>query len=125
MLSNPTAAVLGTYWAVYKDTVSNCYGNNGYATQNVTVDTCNIVTSGGGGGVESKTLGDVIAVRLYGNAINSITEVDGLTNGIKFVKSGAIVNGANDLTLNALVPATVSNTDAVYVSTPTDLVNIS
>jgi hypothetical protein len=126
MEANPTAASLGSYWAVYKDTINNCYANNGYATQNVTIDTCsNSVTSGGGGGVESKTLGDVIAVRLYGNAINSTTQVDGLTNGIKFVKSGAIVNGANDLTLNILMPATIANTDAAYVSTPTDLVNFT
>ena len=126
VVANPTAAPLGTYWAIYKDTVNNCYGNNGYATQNARVDTCaSNVTSGTSGGVESKTLGDVIAVRLYGNAINSTTQVDGVTNGVKFTNSGVVVNGANNLSLQALVPATVANTDAAFVSTPTDLVNFT
>ncbi len=83
------------------------------------------VSPGGGGGTESKTLGDVIAVRLYGNAINSTTETTAYTSNNKFVNSGAIVNGANNLTLSALVPATVANTDAAYVSTPGDLVNFT
>ncbi len=83
------------------------------------------VTSGGGGGVESKTLGDVIAVRLYGNAVNSVAETNVYINNIKFNNSGAIVNGANDLTLNALIPSTVVNTNAAYISTPTDLVNFT
>ncbi|MCX6210003.1 MAG: PKD domain-containing protein, partial [Bacteroidetes bacterium] len=87
-------------------------------------DACS-VSSGGSGGVESKTLGDVIAVRLYGNAINSVLETNAYTSNNKFVQSGAIVNGTNDLTLNNLVPSTVANTDAAYVTTPTDLVNFT
>lgn len=67
IVTNPAAASLGTYYAIYRDTVNNCYGNNGYATQNARVDTCSTSVTGGiTGGVESKTLGDVIAVRLYG-----------------------------------------------------------
>ena len=81
------------------------------------------VTSGSNAGVESKTLGDLIAVRLYGNAVNSVATTG--NSSVKFVKSGVIVNGANDLTLSNLVPATVTNTDAAYVSTPTDLVNFT
>jgi PKD repeat protein len=91
---------------------------------NVYVSNCS-VTTGGGGGVESKTLGDVIAVRLYGNAVNSKTEVTAYTSSNKFVTSGGIVNGANDLTLSNLVPSNIANTDAAYVSTPTDLVNFT
>jgi len=125
-MSNAASAPLGSYWAVYLDTVNNCYGNNGFATQNVTVDTCSSsVTSGSGGGLESKTLGDIIAVRLYGNAVNSKTETTAYTNTNKFVTSGAIVNGTQDLSLNALIPSTVSNTDAAYTSTPSDLVNFT
>ncbi|MFY7964605.1 MAG: hypothetical protein ACOVO1_06890, partial [Chitinophagaceae bacterium] len=77
------------------------------------------------GGVESKTLGDVIAVRLYGNAVNSKTETTAYTNSNKFVTSGFIVNGTNNLKLSDLVPAAVANTDNAYVSTPTDLVNFT
>ena len=124
LINNATAATLGTYWAVYHDTANSCYGNNGFATQNLRVDTCSSnVTSGVGGGVESKTLGDVIAVRLYGNAINSVSTT--ANTGVQFANSGAIVNGANNLKLSDLVPVTVANTDAAYVTTPTDLVNFT
>ncbi len=125
-LSNATAVPFGAYWAVYYDTANNCYGNNGFATQNVTVDTCSSsVTSGVGGGVETKTLGDVIAVRLYGNAINSIATVNGYNNSVKFNNSGSIVNGVDDISLNKLMPTTLLNTDAAFITTPTDLVTFT
>jgi uncharacterized protein YjdB len=89
------------------------------------IDTCGFVSGGGGGGVESKTLGDVISKRLYSNAVNSVAEVNGYTNSTEFTQSGAIVNGPNDLTLNALVPASVDNTNAAYISTPTDIINFT
>ncbi len=91
---------------------------------NISVSSCN-VTSGGGGGVESKTLGDVIAVRLYGNAINSTTQVDGISNGVKFSNSGIVVNGIDNISLNALMPTSIAGAEIPYVSTPTDLVNFT
>jgi hypothetical protein len=89
----------------------------------VMVDTTCMVTSGGSGGVESKTLGDVIAVRLYGNAINSVATTS--THPIKFTPITVAVNGINDINLSQLMPATVVNTDAASVTTPTDLVNFT
>ena len=89
------------------------------------LDTCGFVSGGGGGGVESKTLGNIISKRLYGNAVNSIPEVNGYGSSTKFTQSGTIVNGPNDLTLNALVPASVDNTNAAYISTPLDIVNFT
>ena len=89
----------------------------------VMVDTTCMVTSGGSGGVESKTLGDVIAVRLYGNAINSVATTS--INPIKFTPIGVAVDGINDINLSQLMPATVANTDAALVTTPTDLVNFT
>ena len=125
-ISNAAAAPFGSYWAVYHDTVNNCYGNGGFATQNVRIDTCSAsVTSGVGGGLETKTLGDALAVRLYGNAIHSVVTTNAYNNNNKFTQSGVIVNGTNSLTLSSLVPATVENTDAAYVTTPTDLTNIT
>ena len=64
------------------------------------------VSGGSGGGVESKSLGDVISKRLYGNAINSIAAVDGYSTTPHFIKnSGTIVNGSGNLSLKDLVPA--------------------
>ncbi len=83
------------------------------------------VSSGGGGGVESKSIGAVIASRLFGNAKQNKTELNGVANGIKFIKSGTVVNGINDLSLQDLTPASVVGTDMPYVSSPTDLVNFT
>ena len=91
----------------------------------VLIDTCGQVSGGGGGGVESKTLGDVISKRLYGNAVNSVAEVNGYSGSTKYTQSSAIVNGPNDLTLSNLVPATVNNTNAAYVTTPIDILNFT
>ena len=99
---------------------TNCIDSS---TQTITVSSCS-VSGGGGGGLETKTLGDVIAIRLYGNAINSVVEINGYNNTPKFIQSGTIVNGnPNDLTLATLVPASVLNTDAAYTTTPKDLSN--
>jgi uncharacterized protein YjdB len=108
----------------YTKKLTNVYGCDSTITL-ILIDTCGNVSGGGGGGVESKTLGDVISKRLYGNAVNSVAEVNGYNNSTKFTQSGAIVNGPNDLTLSNLVPATVNNTNAAYISTPVDLVNFT
>lgn len=84
------------------------------------------VTSGGGGGVESKSLGDIISKRLYGNAVNSITEINGYATTPKFIKvSGVIVDGNNNIALKDLVPATALNTINAFVTTPSDIINFT
>lgn len=79
------------------------------------------VTSGGGGGVESKSLGDVIAVRLYGNAINSRTTTIDYTKATTLINSGTVVNGSSPIELKDLIPTTIGNINQAYISTPTDL----
>ncbi len=76
-------------------------------------------------GLESKTLGDVIAVRLFGNAINNLPQENEFTNKNKFTTSGTVVNGINDLTLATLTPTSVSGTDVAYTSTPADLMSFT
>jgi hypothetical protein len=88
--------------------------------------TCNgNVTSGGSGGVETKTLGDVIAQRLYGNAVNSVVEVLGYNNSQVFTHSPVIVNGVASIKLSDIVPAkgSILGTDNAYITTPLDLKN--
>jgi len=95
----------------------------------VIIDTiCNngSVTSGGSGGVESKSLGDVISKRLYGNAYNSITEINGYNNLPTFIKnSGAVVNGGAAIRLYDLFPAKALNTTKAYITTPNDIINFT
>ncbi len=84
------------------------------------------VTGGGGGGLESKSLGDIISKRLYGNAFNSVVTVNGYNNATQFIQnSGTVVNGNNGLALKDLVPATTSITNNQFITTPTDLTNIT
>ena len=84
------------------------------------------VTSGSGGGLESKSLGDIMGKRLYGDAFNSVTVVNGYGNTPQFIhNSGTVVNGANGLTLSDLIPAGTSITNKAYTTTPTDLTNVT
>jgi hypothetical protein len=81
-----------------------------------------IVTSGGGGGVETKPLGDVIAERLYGNAFNSrITDINYLSAQAFIHNSNTVVNGVKALTLSDLMPTSTAYTTNAFNSTPNDL----
>ncbi|MFY7884939.1 MAG: Ig-like domain-containing protein, partial [Dolichospermum sp.] len=80
-----------------------------------------VVTGGGDAGVESKTLGNVIATRLYGNAVNSF-----VATTAPFVKSiNTQVNGPTDLRLVDLAPSAVLYSTKSTVTTPTDLINFT
>ena len=87
-------------------------------------DCTDSVTTGNNGGVESKSLGDVIGKRLYGNAINNVAQ-DGKASKTVFAKSTNIVNGPNSITLSDITPTKVLNTNKSFISSPADLVNIT
>jgi hypothetical protein len=93
----------------------------------ITDSLCSGTVSGGNnGGVESKSLGDVISKRLYGNAYNSIPEMNGYSTSTHFVQSsGTIVNGGSSLKLSDLLPAKANNTTTAYVTTPSDIINFT
>jgi hypothetical protein len=99
------------------------------AAANIKIDTTctGNVTGGNGGGVENKPLGDVIAQRLYGNAINSVSTVFDYSKATAFVKthSIAINGGAGSLQLSNIIPTSTINTNKTFISTPTDLVNFT
>ncbi len=82
------------------------------------------VTTGNNGGVESKSLGDVIGKRLFGNAINNKSQFARATT-TAFVKSNVIVNGPSSLTLSDITPTKAKHTNKTLISTPTDLINIT
>ena len=110
----------GSYLVKLVVTNGTCKDSTSY---NVYVSNCS-VTTGGGGGVESKTIGNIIGQRLYGNAINNRgQEAKASTTG--YTKSTAVVNGPSDLKLSDLIPAGVVGTDRALISSPTDLVNFT
>ena len=111
---------LGNYIVkqIVTDTITGCKDST---TRTVYVSGCG-VTSGGGGGVETQPLGDIIAQRLFGNAINSINPETDYNKTPKYIShSGTIINGGNKLKLADIIPQTVANTTNSLVSTPTDL----
>lgn len=104
---------------------SGCWSAQSAATIVTAGGVCS-VSSGGGGGVETKSLGDVISKRLYGYAIISkSTEVNYATANHFAYNSGAVVNGANNLTLAEIFPSSALNTTDFFVTTPTDLITIT
>lgn len=107
---------------------AGCWSQASTAT-NIKIDTTctGNVTSGNGGGVENKPLGDVIAQRLYGNAIHSIPSGFDYTTATPFVKSSNILvnSGAGNLLLSNILPSSTINTNKTFISTPTDLINFT
>jgi PKD domain len=115
---------LGTYTVkqIVKDTITGCIDST---TQTITVAGCG-VTSGGGGGVETKPLGDIIAIRLYGNAINSKQPEIDYSKAAHFVNnSGTVINGNEKIKLANIIPTTTANTNNSYISTPVDLLGFT
>jgi hypothetical protein len=103
---------------------AGCWSGQSTASVVVKIDTTCSVTSGGGGGLETKTLGDVLATRLYGNAINSKVEIVGYNNTPKHIRSSVVINGSiSDISLSTIIPTNAINTNAAYITTPTDLNN--
>lgn len=79
------------------------------------------VSGGDDAGVESKSLGNIIAQRLYGNAINSV-----VAKTYDFIKpTNLVLNAPTDLRLVDLAPATVLYSNKSIITTPTDLVNFT
>ena len=104
---------------------SGCWSAQSAATVVTAGGACS-VSGGGGGGVETKSLGDVIAKRLYGYAVTSkSTETNYATANHFIHNSGAVVNGANSLTLADIIPSSALNTTDIFVTTPTDLTTIT
>jgi hypothetical protein len=115
-----TFSTLGTFNV--KQVVTNALsGCKDSVTQTVTVVICG-VSSGGGGGLETKSLGDIIAERLYGKAFKSESTTINYNTAKQFTKNtGTIVNGVGGLTLSDMIPLKVPNTTNSYISTPSDL----
>ncbi|MFY7886778.1 MAG: Ig-like domain-containing protein, partial [Dolichospermum sp.] len=98
------------------DTVTMCHNDT-----LIIIVNAGVVTGGGDAGVESKSLGNVIAQRLYGNAINSI-----ITKTYNFIKpSNVVLNAPTDLRLVDLAPTAVLYSNKSIITTPTDLVNFT
>ncbi len=118
---------LGTASIIYTVTDAVC----GTATSNlsITVQDCGSVSSGGTGGLESQSLGDAVAKRLYQSALNGTMQQPAYEFMKPFVASNiqkAITGTMASVPVNSLVPMQLTNTRLKsYLSTPTDIIGIT
>ena len=96
------------------------------STLSITVQDCSGgVNSGNGGGLESKSLGDAIAKRVYNKAKNNIS------NTVSYNASSQLSNltvnsiGGSGISLSTLLPASLNYTNATYNETPADILGLS
>ncbi len=91
--------------------------------------TAGSVGGGGGGGVESKSLGDAIAMRVYNKTINSVEETTDYTKMPSAERtSNRIVSNATgaQLKLSDILPRQLTNYNfKSFISTPKDLIGIT
>jgi hypothetical protein len=89
--------------------------------------TIGTVSGGGGGGVESKSLGDAIATRVYKNAINSMQGTVDYSKLPSATASATIrSNSGSSLKLADILPTALSNSSyKSLVTTPKDLLAIT
>ncbi len=90
--------------------------------------TAGSVGGGGGGGVESKSLGDAIALRVYNKAINSTPATADYSKMPSAERKGNIVSNAtgSQLKLSDILPRQLVNYNfKSFVSTPKDLIGIT
>ncbi len=90
--------------------------------------TAGAVGGGGGGGVESKSLGDAIAMRVFNNAVNGKqgpVDYTKLPNANTNRNRGITAIGTQ-LKLNDILPRSLSNNSyKAYISTPVDIMAIT
>ncbi|MBR2647328.1 MAG: hypothetical protein IKD55_00665 [Sediminibacterium sp.] len=90
--------------------------------------TIGTVSGGGGGGVESKSLGDAIATRVYKNAVNSMQGAVDYSKLPSATISSTIRtnNSGSALKLSDILPTTLSNSSyKSLITTPKDLLAIT
>ncbi|OYU54152.1 MAG: hypothetical protein CFE25_16075 [Chitinophagaceae bacterium BSSC1] len=117
---------LGTANIIYTVTAACGTASNSFS---ITVQDCGAVSSGGTGGLESQSLGDAVAKRLYQSALNGTLQQPAYESLKPFVASNiqkAISGTMASVSVNSLVPMQLSNTKLKsYLTTPTDIIGIT
>ena len=117
---------LGTANIIYTVTAACGTASNSFS---ITVQDCGSVSSGGTGGLESQSLGDAVAKRLYQSALNGTMQQPAYDLMKPFVASNiqkAIAGTMPTVSVNSLVPMQLTNTKLKsYLTTPTDIIGIT
>ncbi|HQR94917.1 MAG TPA: choice-of-anchor A family protein, partial [Sediminibacterium sp.] len=117
---------LGTANIIYTVTTGCGTASNSFS---ITVQDCGSVSSGGTGGLESQSLGDAVAKRLYQSALNGTMQQPAYESMKPWVTSNIqrrIAGTLSTVTVNSLVPMQLTNTRLKsYLTTPTDIIGIT
>lgn len=117
---------LGTANIIYTLTTACGTATNSLS---ITVQDCGSVSSGGTGGLESQSLGDAIAKRLYQSALNGTMQQPAYESMKPWVTSGIqkiIAGTLSTVPVNSLVPMQLTNTKLKsYLTSPTDIISIT
>jgi choice-of-anchor A domain-containing protein len=126
----PTAATLGEYKFYVTQNVEGC--ESAQATILVKITDCN-VSPGGSGGVESKSLGDIITVRTLTQAKNGkngpvdyaiLPAIQPTISKASVFGNQKVDLGISNVRLINILPSAISNLTA-YETTPTDLTSFT
>jgi len=127
-----TVNATGTVTPVIEGTVNISYTvTNGCGTSFksvlVTIQDCSGVGSGGGGGLESKSLGDAVGNRIFNKAVNSLQgPVDYSTMSIVNQSSNRTLGVGTAITLSEILPKQISGSNyKAFTTTPTDIPSIT
>ena len=117
---------LGAANIVYTVTTACGTASNSFA---ITVQDCGSVSSGGTGGLESQSLGDAVAKRLYQSALNGTMQqpaYESMKPWVATTIQNRIAGTMNAVPVNSLVPMQLSNAKlTAYLTTPKDILGIT
>ncbi|MES2703996.1 MAG: collagen-binding domain-containing protein [Bacteroidota bacterium] len=126
-IANPvkTYSAIGTYAIIQTVSVSGGCSATSHAYAHVLCDT---VSSGGDGGLESESLGDLVSRRMYNRIKNSINPKPDYASMPVFNKQAALMaaaKGTASSSLQRFMPASLDAAMSQKISTPADITTIT
>lgn len=117
---------LGNANIIYTLTTACGTASNSFS---ITVQDCGAVSSGGTGGLESQSLGDAVAKRLFQSALNGTMQQPAYETMKPWVESAIqkrIAGTLSAVPVSSLVPMQLTNAKLKsYLTTPTDIIGIT
>ena len=117
---------LGSANIIYTVTTGCGTASNSFS---IAVQDCGSVSSGGTGGLESQSLGDAVAKRVYQSALNGTMQQPAYESMKPWVASGIqrrIAGTISAVSVNSLLPMQLTNSKLKsYLTSPTDILGIT
>lgn len=119
-----TPVIEGTVTIKY--TITNSCGTS-FKSLLVTIQSCDGVGSGGGGGLESKSLGDAVGNRIFNKAVNSLQgPIDYSKLSMVNQSSNRTLGVGTSITLSEILPKQINGSNyKAFTTTPIDIPSIT